>query len=379
MNGTDLREYVERSRDALGDAADLSLRNTELRLVHPFLSALGWDVHRPEVEADVSVPADRDPVDYALVVEGRPAVFVDVTACSDPLDEAGVDRLGAALSATDVDWGILTNGRSFVFLARGGSGVERVRCRLADLPDHQDVVATYSKSAAESRTTADAERATAARRLVDRREAVVERLTETLVAAADGAAEDEFASAVDVFLDDLIAALDADASPSESVRASAESDASEANSTDGDASETGSSSGTDRSEPPRDASEGARPVTAGEDGEYVVRFFDGRTSVGAVGTGSPVGTLSSAVEYLVDQHAVDGGISLPWRPEAGDDAGKAVLNHDPVHPNGSAMAAHESLSNGYCLLATLDAGSAKVVIDELADKAGLRVMFQGDW
>jgi hypothetical protein len=365
MNGTDLREYVERSQDALDGASNLSLRNTELRLVHPFLSVLGWDVHRREVEADVRVPADRDPVDYALRVEGRLAVFVDVAACADSLDEASVDRLDAALSAAGVDWGILTNGRSFVFLARSGGDTGRVRCRLADLPGHENVVTQYSKAAAESRTPDDEERTAAAQRLGDRREAVAERLTETLVAAADGAAEGDLASAVDAFLDDLIDALDANAPSS--------------GSTERGGSDADGTTDTDRVESPPEATPDGRAATTGGDGEYVVRFFDGRTSVGAVGTGSPAGTLSSAVEYLVDQHAVDGGISLPWRPDAGDDPGKAVLNHDPVHPDGSPMPAHETLSNGYRLLTTLDAASTEVVIEELASKAGLRVMFQGDW
>ena len=370
MNETDLREYVEQSRDALDGASNLSLRNTELRLVHPFLSVLGWDVHRRAVEADMQVPADRDPVDYALRVEGRPAVFVDVTACDDSLDEAGVDRLDAALVAVNVDWGILTNGRSFVFVARSGGDAERVRCRLTDLPDHESVVAQYSKAAAESRTPDDEERTAAAQRLGDRREAVAERLTETLVAAADGAAESDLASAVDAFLDDLIDALDA-SKPS--------SGSSDGDGTDVDGTEADRSTETGRVESRSEATREERSATAEDDGEYVVRFFDGRTSVGAVGSGTPVGTLSSAVEYLIDQHAVDGEISLPWRPEAGDDAGKAVLNRDPVHPNGSPMVAHETLSNGCCLLATLDVASTEVVIEDLASEAGLRVMFQGDW
>ncbi|NHN49543.1 hypothetical protein G9464_18390 [Halostella sp. JP-L12] len=370
MNGTDLREYVERAREGLDDAASLSLRNTELRLVHPFLSTLGWDVHRPSVEADLAVPADREPVDYALLVEGRPAVFVDVSACGDPLDEAEVDRLDAALSSAGVDWGILTNGRSFAFLTRSGDDVERLRCRLVDLPDHEDVVALYSKAAAESRIASDAERAAAAERLDDRREAVARRLTETLVAAADGAADDELASATEAFLDDLVETLGgSEASPDGLYADETRSSGSETPS-----GRTGTPPGGSETSP-----EATGAPAATEDGEYIVRFFDGRTSVGAVGTATPVGTLASAVEYLIDQHAVDGGISLPWRPEAGDDAGKAVLNHDPVHPDGTPMAAHEELANGYCLLATLDAASTRVVVEELANAAGLRVMFQGDW
>ncbi|WP_323192707.1 hypothetical protein [Halostella sp. PRR32] len=383
MTGTDMREYVERAHTAVTESDDLSLRNTELRLVQPFLEALGWDVRLPEVEADVNVP-DRDPVDYALRVDDRPAVFVDVVPCEDSLREADIDRLEVGMTAGGVDWGILTNGRSFVFLARNGDDVERLECRLDRFPSHEDAVSMYTKAAVESRRPA-ADRRIAAERIAKRREAVAETLTETLVAAADGAATDEIAAIVDGFVDDLLVALgpdDAAVNDGGAARPSKATAGNSADSTDGDPAATGRKDASPGDDGPTGSSPGdgrsASSATT-EGGEYVVRVFDGRTSVGAVGTEDPVGAMANAIELLLDRYALDSRLTLPWRPDASDEKGRAVLARTPVHPNGTEMRSHRRLSNGYCLLATLDASSAKAVVRELAGQSGLRVMFQGDW
>jgi hypothetical protein len=400
MTGTDLRAYVERARSAIVESDDLSLRNTELRLVQPFLDALGWDVRRPEVEADVAVPSDRGPVEYALRVDGRPAVFVDVRPCEAPLREADIDRLDAALDAAGVDWGILTNGRSFVFLARDGEETERLQCRLDELPDYEDAVSMYTKAAADSRPGPAADRRAAAERIAERRSAVAEAITETLVAAADGAAVADIADIADEFVDDLIVTLgdgdvtedsvDAPATDESATEASGEADGAvndeTATETGGDASDRANRTGTasTASDSPTAGSDGRGvdvPETTSQtdDGQFVVRFFDGRTSVGAIGTGDHVGTTASAIEHLVDQYALDSRLSLPWRPDDSDDEGRAVLARRPVHPDGTEMRSYRRLSNDYCLLGTLDVDSAKTVVGELAAQTGMRVMFQGDW
>jgi len=419
MTEPDLRQYVERARTAA--AADLSLRNTELKLVQPLLAELGWDVHGPDAAAEVGVPADRDPVNYGLRIDGRPAVFVDVVACGEPLREADARRLGAALSAAGVDRGLLTNGRSFVFLDRAGA---RDECRLDELPDHPDAVTPYTRAAAEARVGTRAERRAAAERIAARRDEVVEDVTERLVATADGAAAGDLAAAADRFVDDLLAALGDDAPaavPDEWAATPGEADATaegsyappdESNGTSDEsnvppgervapANDAETAAGDDRGQGSGESDDAATvgasasPTAPGSDdgptagaaaasgtdetGEYIVRFFSGRTSVGAVGTDTATGATAAAIEYLIEQHALDAGLSLPWRPEAADDDGRAVLNHDPAHPSGAPMDASERLSNGYHLLATLDAPSARTVVAELADEAGLRPMFQGDW
>jgi hypothetical protein len=398
MTGTDLRAYVERARSAMAESDDLSLRNTELRLVQPFLDTLGWDVRRPEVEADVTVSSDRGPVEYALRVNGRPAVFVDVRPCEEPLREADIDRLDAALDAAGVDWGILTNGRSFVFLVRDSEDAERLQCRLDELTDHEDAVSMYTKAAADSRPGPTADRRAAAERIAERRSAVAEAITETLVAAADGAVAADIADIVDEFIDDLLVTLgdgdvtgdsaDAPANDEKATEASGEAggEANDATETGGDASDPakreGEASTADNRRTARSSGRRADvPETTSQtdDGEFVVRFFDDRTSVGAIGTADHVGATASAVEHFIDQYALDSRLSLPWRPDDSDDEGRAVLARRPVHPDGTEMRSYRRLSNDYCLLATLDVDSAKTVVSELAAQTGMRVMFQGDW
>jgi len=70
-----------RARIARAGARGLNEMDTRATLIEPVLAALGWDVHGPAVTAGVAVAADRDPVNYALSVDDRPAVFVDVVPC----------------------------------------------------------------------------------------------------------------------------------------------------------------------------------------------------------------------------------------------------------------------------------------------------------
>ncbi|MFC7115479.1 hypothetical protein ACFQH2_11730 [Natronoarchaeum sp. GCM10025703] len=64
-----------------------------------------------------------------------PEIVVETRACSEDLREADVEALGSVLLGTDVDWGILTNGRQFVFAGVDETGtLERRPVELTDSP-----------------------------------------------------------------------------------------------------------------------------------------------------------------------------------------------------------------------------------------------------
>ncbi|MCU4740082.1 hypothetical protein [Natronoglomus mannanivorans] len=114
-------------------------------------------------------------------------------------------------------------------------------------------------------------------------------------------------------------------------------------------------------------------TTGTDDSEYVVRFFNDRGSVGAIGHSQPDQAMVHAAEYLLDLGLT--GLELPWGPE--DDV--TVLNDEPTLEDGSPMVAAEGLSNGSVLNTGGSLEKQARRVGALAEQAGLRAMLTGDW
>jgi len=443
----DLSTFVERARAVVEDAPDLSARTTDLRLTLPILETLGWDVHGPDVVADHvvrDVRSDDDGselwVDYALLLDDDPVIFVVTAGLGESIDSADGRRLEAAMNAAGVELGIVTNGDTYVFVS-GGDDTDRVRCDLSDLPENRSIVANYTRPAVRRRRERRRaeRRRSVARILANRRDDVVGGVESALVDAEFPASvAEELSVTGEAVVEGAIGALTHGKHPAEGIVHGVESmrsgsgsagvgstadsetgssptaddpdsDSAVATATTGDpatkADEArGGTDGSDdgdgpdddstkgprngRSSEPDDAAseeratedesetEGKRgDVDADGDEEYVVRFFRNRSSVGAVGHGTWSGALVQAIEYLIAQHALDGSLDLPWGPIED----RAVINHVPFHPDGVDMADTTQLSNGYFVCTTIGVDASRAVIEELAEIAGLRVMFQGDW
>lgn len=470
----ELVEFVRQAERTL-DGGDLSAGNTDLRIVLPLLKTLGWNVHGPEVVADHPVTLDGDPgpragdgrenpedgtandedgetgpgtapgdgpgpdevvIDYALTLDGRPAVLVVTDATDTPLSSEHGRRLGAAMEAAGVERGVATNGRSFVFVDAEDGTLREESCGLADLPERASLLALYTKRAARERMTRrrEADRQAAAERLRERRESTVAAVEDALVGDVDGPIADELATAAEGLVDDAIDALDAGEHPTTATGAETADTAGDpaaddtapdhetphptngegATATDGpataeetaatageaeartaatetasagatgtDGTTTGAtggegSAGTPETDPRDEAAPMARNTGADE---YVVRFFDERSSVGAVGSETSGGCVAQTVGYLIQQHSLDNRLDLPWAPDEGETipASLAVVNREPVHRDGTEMRDPTRLANGYHVETALEPAPAREVVEALAEQTGLRVMFQGRW
>jgi hypothetical protein len=387
MNSDELRAYVERSRDLVESSPGLSERNTQLRLVQPLLTALGWELH--QVAADYRLDAgDRQvAVDFALLCDGAPAVVIETTACADDLERDQAARLGRILLDGGVDRGLLTNGREFVFVAATRNGLERFECRLADLTDNHDAVAEYSRRATERRRDEVAKRRRdAAAALADVREDVVEDLTDRLVETTGDAVAESVREETGRFVDALIESFGGAAETS-AVEGDPESAAGSAPGTDTDSApdentreseqERNGDASDDREHvdevsvrQERDVPDDALGGAVAADGQqYVVRFFGGRSSVWAVGHARAAMTTAQAIEYLLQRGSLETSLATPWGP----DDEHALLRDERI-PNASI-----ELSNGMHLDAGVPVGVAREAIETLADQAGLRAMFQDAW
>lgn len=419
MPSLDLRSFVARTAALVDASPPTTLRETRRWLVEPFLETLGWDLRDASCVTDRAVDETR--LEYVPTIDSVPALFVAVEPSDESLDESRANDLRQAMAWTGVDRAIYTNGRAYLFLA-GRTDIEYRAFELSDLPNEEAAIATYSRDAVgrrleqHSRPHIARQLAVERSRLVDD---IVDRLTEATVQGEVYA--DEFASATDRFLDRLLVAF----ADGDSVRPGADTDIAEdvsvrfsesaitddgrdrLSSTDPSASassaagsesssigredettetETGSENGTGTSTNPtasaadqatdgdaRDDSGGAETDPTGS-GEYVVRFFNERGSIGAIGHSTPEGALVGTAEYLLGRGLA--GVSVPWSP---DDADRTVLNDEPTRADGSPMDAPKRLSNGLALETAGDVDDQAARVEALADRAGLRAMLTGDW
>lgn len=432
MDPGEVASFVERAREAIADAPEMGARNTQLRVVEPFLSTLGWDVRSAAVEAAYST-SNGTVVDYALCPGDRPRAFVAVAACGDDLTVAGRDELLEAMRASGVERGAYTNGRRFLLLALddersaddpdgsgdgtadSAAGVEQVELALADLPEH---VAALSALHRETLAGLDADaRREAAAALVDDGDATAAAVTDAVVdAAGDALPAATLRETVDPlarrFLDAVVDELAPTADLEALQNANAPTDApgsTTGDETDADGNEVskstndGEGAGGSAAETPADpgtetgedvvgdgASEGpgrgSGSVTtlaereaardAGEsESEYVMRFFEDGRSVGAVGNPDPASAVAQGVQYLLDERGLGPRLRFPYAPEHDD---LAFLHREPVHPDGRAMSTAIDLGGLYvCMDEELDALQERVAT--LAERTGLGVMFSGDW
>lgn len=445
MTDEELRSFIERASKQLAETPEMAVRNTQLRIVEPLLSLLGWDVRSTEVTA--AWPTEYDePFDYGLFVGDQPVIAVETFGTQTAVNPERLRGCLDRLERTGLDWGLVTNGRQFVFLARDEEAWARRSCGLDELTDHRAILYAYSSEYARQRL---ASRRKAADRLRDQRSALIEGITHSLKETAGAEFEGTFRSVATRAVDDAIAAVNrqrgsgsqgatpdgqqtrerpdrTDTSPDQpksdtgtsnrdtpregSTRSSESPTHSEEQTEAGPAPDDGGTTGTK----PATNDGGARPApddgaptgtesatddrggTAAEstssttgrandqheqstpdtqsDTEYVVRFFEGSTTVGAVGNPTPAGAFVGVVSYLGEQRALTNRIETPW----GLDESTALIARSPAHPDGTAMEQVREIGAYYLWTG----GSTEVyreAIDELADVAGVRAMFQGDW
>jgi len=382
MDSATLEAFVDHVRSALDADHEMSTRTAELRITQPFLEALGWDVHGPEVEAGYRV--EDEVVGFALGQGDEPSVFVETIAPSTAIDRTAVRQFVEIMRSAGVEWGILLDGRRFCLVASVDGSLDYVDFHLDELSENIDAISYYDRDAVlERETTRQTTRRRAAERLSKRRDEVIADLTDRLV---DVTGEELRADAVAVaerIVDEFAADLRGDrvegsgetgqgfdAPPVNGRNLSDERPPERSVEGQTDARAGGSIAGDGDS---HSSSGSPRPTG---DHEYVVRFFDGRTSIGAVKAASLSGVLQQSIAYLDEGRDLLRSLSTPWSPEDWD---QSVIARDPTHPDGSPMGSYERLSSGHVLLTNMDESEYRDVVEALAGGIGLRVMFQGDW
>lgn len=107
--------FWERLRKNLRDNAELNEADTKGRLVEPVLGELGWDMLGDEVDREhgVDVGSGTGHADYALKIDGKPKVFVEVKPLGSELDDRRAKQAISYGAVEKVKWCVLTNGRKY--------------------------------------------------------------------------------------------------------------------------------------------------------------------------------------------------------------------------------------------------------------------------
>lgn len=128
-----IREQISRYQ-----SGDINEQNTRAILIEPLLSALGWNLlDLSEVHREYRHQSSDNPVDYALLDQGEPCLFVEAKALGRNLDERKWNGqvIGYA-SVAGVQWVVLTDGNEYrVFNAHAGVPVEEKLFSIVHVTD----------------------------------------------------------------------------------------------------------------------------------------------------------------------------------------------------------------------------------------------------
>lgn len=124
MEREELEGYVDQSQSLLAASPQMNEQNTRRKIIEPLLELLGWDMLSTDVELEYSVQmgVGTKKVDYALMLEDTPVVFVEAKGADTDIASNHRDQLTSYMRQTGVDWGILTNGKKFDLYKRKQDG-----------------------------------------------------------------------------------------------------------------------------------------------------------------------------------------------------------------------------------------------------------------
>jgi len=369
MDRDEIDEYVQRCQQLIEASPQMDEENTKVKLVQPFLELLGWDLYSTEVALEYTIPmaSGSTHVDYALLVGDSPVVFVEAKPVRSTLTDSEVQQLRSYMrQELDVDWGILTNGKSFEVLTKnhrgnGGEEVSVVQFNLDDLADNPSVLELLTKESIRSGKSDEvaeqvAETNRAIRYLQDNEDSITEAVSE--------AVEDEVGElTLDLeeqsreFTQNLVSVLQEqrqfvnEEPASDSDKCGQASGSTDSESTDSDGTEEG----------------------------YVVCFSNGKEIPEAEDRPQPQQklTMGAAIDYLIEEYNLTEKVDVPhFPPQARKNCS---INTKPVHPNGEDMRLPYELTNGYYLHTSLNVRGKQSRIRDLAEQVGLSVEFLGDW
>ena len=99
-----------------------------------------------------------------------------------------------------------------------------------------------------------------------------------------------------------------------------------------------------------------------------VDIIDGSTIIATYEDREQADLMTSVTNYLINEHELLEEISLPYYPPNGE---QALINNEPVHPDGAEMHTYRELTGGLFLHTNLKAARKRRFLNDLAQQCGL--------
>ena len=151
-----VNEYVEHAQELVEQFPQMDEATTKAAVMRDFLDLLEWQIPT-NTQLDYSVDAigESSTIDYALVLDGNPAAFIEVKGVDTSLTVDHEVRLLSTMINQKVDYGILTNGEQYSFFQRQATASNMNVKKIAEvdvreLSDRKSVLEAYSSDAIES-------------------------------------------------------------------------------------------------------------------------------------------------------------------------------------------------------------------------------------
>lgn len=349
----DISVYEERSSSLIDESPQMDEQNTRRKIIEPLIEILGWDILSSDVELEYSVRmgAGTKKVDYALILEDTPVVFVEAKGCDTTITEDHTDQLTSYMRQVGVELGMISNGRQFEIFRRDLSSTRPKenslgKFSLEQIEQNVNLLKALSKESIEKgehQQIADKIESVqkARRQLQQNKEEIAESVTRVVTEKIGESVSQQVEDEAKNFVDELVESLGSQSQELDK-----------------------------RSPPPEPEaqSEGKYLVVIQNDGSTMVRI-SGPTQAEAMG---------NVADYLIEEHGLLDEIELPYQP--GTKRGHtALINDEPVHTGGDEMRAYQELVGGLYLFTSLNARSKTRYISELVEKVGMDCEFSESW
>lgn len=362
MDEQAVREFVEEAESILEASPQMDEEPTKFRLILPFIELLGWDTRSTEVEPEytVRIATRTTQVDFALLLGDTPVVFVEAKPARSNLNNDNVEQLRSYMrQELDVDWGVVTNGKSFEVLTKGDDGkqeeISLIQFDLSDLKERPDLLEIISKEAIQSGksdeiATQIAQTGEAIGYLRENKEQVSERLNDVLLDEIGTSVPLDTEAQTTEFIENIISALknqqrEIGTTPSQEI---------------------------EKENPSPEQGD-----TQDHSGKYVVEIQNTDTTLATFSDSTQSDVMAEAVSYLIENYDLISEIEpLPYIPGRE----KAIINDEPTSPHDEdAMRAPRELKGSYYLETHANKEGKKRTVRRLTDTCGLDVEFEGEW
>ena len=298
-------------------------------------------------------------VDYALLLGETPVVFVEAKPARSTLGDDSVEQLRSYMrQELDVDWGVVTNGRSFEILTKGDDRrqeeVSLIEFDLDDLQERPELIEIISKEAIQSGKSDKigaqiAQTNEAIQHLENHKSAVADRLSNAVMDEIGTSVPIDLQAQTMEFVDDLASAL------KEQRRV------------------IGTSSSSD--EQTQTNPESSFPEPSPE--THVAILKNGKSALTTISSENQSDVMAGVTNYLIENHDLISEIQpLPYVPGTK----RALINTEPTHPaDGEQMRTYRELTNGTYLHTTFDKRTKKHHLQRLAKKCDVELEFDGSW